>query len=172
MRQVPNISIATQYGQTSGPFWDECYRIRVEVFVDEQKFPLEIEQDEDDDLSFHFLMKYDGISAATGRICSKTLTYQGKNYNKIGRIAVLKPFRRKGLARRLLSSMEEFLDSEQAKLEVKMTKNLYCHSLIQAKQLYLNCGFQETGEVLEEDGVDVLVFLKEYRFKSSFLSLK
>ncbi|UNK21235.1 GNAT family N-acetyltransferase [Paenibacillus sp. N3/727] len=82
----------------------EALDIRKEVFVIEQKVPLDIEIDELDSLdadAHHILIKYEGEYAATGRV-----TYYNKDSAKMQRIAVRKPFRSKGLGRVLLMAME------------------------------------------------------------------
>ncbi|WP_422660440.1 GNAT family N-acetyltransferase [Paenibacillus sp. EC2-1] len=82
----------------------EALDIRMEVFVQEQKVPADLEIDEYDTLdadAFHILIKYDGEYAATGRV-----TYYNKDSAKMQRIAVRKDFRSKGLGRVLLMAME------------------------------------------------------------------
>lgn len=82
-----------------------CLNIRKEVFVEEQKVPLELEIDEFDQLSpdvHHMLIQVDGEDAATGRI-----TYYKDNAAKMQRIAVRKPFRSQGIGKVLMLALEE-----------------------------------------------------------------
>ena len=44
----------------------QCHNIRLEVFVEEQKVPVEIEIDDLDEISIHALAYIDGIAVATG----------------------------------------------------------------------------------------------------------
>ncbi|WP_410768124.1 GNAT family N-acetyltransferase [Fontibacillus sp. BL9] len=84
---------------------EQCLDIRKEVFVEEQKVPLELEIDEFDRISpevHHVLVEVDGAFAATGR-----LTYYKDNAAKMQRIAVRKNFRSLGMGKILLIALEE-----------------------------------------------------------------
>lgn len=84
---------------------EKCLEIRKEVFVEEQKVPIDLEIDEYDVISpdaTHVLVEMEGTAAATGRI-----TYYKDNSAKMQRIAVRKSFRSQGLGRILLLAMEE-----------------------------------------------------------------
>lgn len=81
-----------------------CLDIRTEVFVEEQKVPLELEMDEFDHLdakAHHLLIELDGVKAATGRI-----TYYKDNAAKMQRVAVRKLFRSKGIGKVLMLGLE------------------------------------------------------------------
>ncbi|WP_138493154.1 GNAT family N-acetyltransferase [Paenibacillus pinistramenti] len=83
----------------------ECLEIRKEVFVEEQKVPVELEIDEFDHIAddvHHLLIKQDGQNAATGRI-----TYYKDNAAKMQRVAVRKPFRSQGIGKVLMLGLEE-----------------------------------------------------------------
>ncbi|MNH80670.1 putative N-acetyltransferase YjcF [compost metagenome] len=79
--------------------------IRKEVFVQEQKVPVDIEIDEFDVIgpdSHHVLIELDGRYAATGRI-----TYYKDNAAKIQRVAVRQEFRSHGIGRVLMLALEQ-----------------------------------------------------------------
>ena len=59
--------------------------VRIEVFVDEQKVPIELEQDDRDTFCLHVLAIIDDQPIGTGRI-------DIEKGGKIGRIAVLSEF--------------------------------------------------------------------------------
>lgn len=80
-----------------------CMDIREEVFVAEQSVPQELERDEYDDTALHFLALIDGEPVATARVLWK----DGGKTAKIGRVAVRKAHRGKGLGRDLLSAIEK-----------------------------------------------------------------
>jgi predicted GNAT family N-acyltransferase len=65
--------------------------IRDEVFVQEQGFSKELEQDSTDAIALHAVVWVDGEAVATGRV------YDDKGVFHIGRIAVRKPWRGTGL---------------------------------------------------------------------------
>lgn len=89
----------------------EAFRIRLEVFVDEQQVPEDLEMDEYDvspDAARHLLVvTNDGIPAATGRF----IEYK-PDTAKMQRIAVRKPFRGKGTGRELMSALEKWAKDE------------------------------------------------------------
>lgn len=75
--------------------------IRTEVFVEEQQVPLEEEQDVWDDTATHFLLMdpaQGNMPVATARM----MGYEGGKTAKIGRVAVLKPYRGLGLGKHLM----------------------------------------------------------------------
>ncbi|WP_340023038.1 GNAT family N-acetyltransferase [Paenibacillus sp. FSL K6-1096] len=79
--------------------------IRKQVFVEEQKVPVEEEIDEYDVISdnvHHFLLMDNGQPVATGR-----LIYYKAGTAKMQRIAVHRDYRTKGYGRILLLAMEE-----------------------------------------------------------------
>ncbi|SMF88040.1 Predicted N-acyltransferase, GNAT family [Paenibacillus uliginis N3/975] len=115
----------------------EALDIRKEVFVIEQKVPLDIEIDELDSLdadAHHILIKYEGEYAATGRV-----TYYNKDSAKMQRIAVRKPFRSKGLGRVLLMAMET-----QAR-ELKLLHSVL-DAQCQAEAFYSKLGYVTTSD--------------------------
>ncbi len=84
---------------------EQCLNIRKEVFVEEQKVPIDLEIDEFDRISpdvHHVLVEIDGTYAATGR-----LTYYKDNSAKMQRIAVRQTFRSQGIGKILLIALEE-----------------------------------------------------------------
>jgi formyltetrahydrofolate-dependent phosphoribosylglycinamide formyltransferase len=73
-----------------------AFAIRKEVFCAEQMVPEDLELDEYDAVAWHFLAFVDGVPAATARLLSKG------GAAKIGRVAVLKRFRGRGLGRKIM----------------------------------------------------------------------
>lgn len=83
----------------------KCLAIRMEVFVDEQKVPADLEIDEYDTLdgkAYHILIEVEGQPAATGRL----IIYH-EHHAKMQRIAVHKTFRGTGIGRALLLALEQ-----------------------------------------------------------------
>lgn len=81
--------------------WETCYAIRKTVFVEEQAVPLELELDEYDDVATHFLLRDGDTPLATARLLDK----HGRA--KIGRVAVLKEARGRGLGLVLMRAVLE-----------------------------------------------------------------
>lgn len=113
--------------------WDQdaIRRIRTEVFVVEQSVPIELEIDGADPDSRHVLaLLADGTAVGTARLL-KT--------GQIGRIAVLKAWRGKGIGSRLVKALVALARKEE-------TRMVYLHSQVQAVPFYEHLGFRETGE--------------------------
>lgn len=115
--------------------------IRETVFVREQGVPLELEWDGQDPLYQHVLAWSDqGEPIGTGRL------YQEGKQARIGRMAVLKEHRGRGVGRALLSTL---LDLARAQ---GMTK-AYLAAQVHAVGFYERQGFQVTGALFEDAGI-------------------
>lgn len=81
-----------------------CFAIRMEVFVHEQKVPVEEEIDIIDSApsTSHLLVTVDGEDAGTGR-----LLIDGAGHLHIGRVAVYKKFRGIGVGRVVMTSLAD-----------------------------------------------------------------
>lgn len=120
-----------------------CKQIRHKVFVEEQQIPASEEIDDLDVSSEHFLLFINDHPVATAR-----LTNQGH----LGRLAVLKPLRGKGLAKKLIQRVLEHckrIDLKQVHLSAQ----------INAVNLYTQFGFKVNGEEYEEVGIKHLPML-------------
>lgn len=117
-------------------------RIRDEVFVAEQGITVP-ELDDQDLVAYHVYLlneqETDALAAA------RFFEDQGRYY--IGRVAVQKAARGKGLASQLLSAIESYV------LDQQLTGTLYLHAQVSAKQLYLKNGYEEVGPIFEEAGI-------------------
>jgi len=111
--------------------------IRLAVFVEEQGVPREIEMDEFDPKSLHALAVQDGEAVGTARLLPDA---------HIGRMAVLKPWRRRGIGSRLLVAM---VQAARARGETSVALSAQVHALA----FYRAHGFQAEGPVYEEAGI-------------------
>lgn len=105
-----------------------AFHIRKEVFVEEQGFPLEFEFDEFDTLnalSEHILVYYNEKPVGTGRL--RVVDGLGK----LERICILEPYRKFGLGKIILKTLEE-IAKEQGITQVKL------HGQTQAEGFYKN----------------------------------
>ncbi|RDW15968.1 GNAT family N-acetyltransferase [Oceanobacillus chungangensis] len=94
----------------------QAYKVRMEVFVDEQKVPEEIEIDEHEEAATHFI----GYESATP-IAASRLRFVDK-YGKLERICIKKDYRGKSYGKELIKEMESaIIDKgyEQAKLNAQ-----------------------------------------------------
>ena len=118
--------------------WDtdrECLlRIRRQVFIEEQHVPENMEWDQYDDSSTHFLATLSNNDIATARL---------KTDGQIGRMAVLAEYRNKGIGSKLLQFV--LLTALQQK-----HKNVYLHAQVSAISFYKKHGFTTCGEIFYE----------------------
>ncbi|MDQ5847966.1 MAG: GNAT family N-acetyltransferase [Pseudomonadota bacterium] len=111
--------------------------IRFEVFVKEQGVPAAIELDEADARSLHALAFHGAQVVGTGRLLPD---------GHVGRMAVLKQFRGKGIGSALLVKLVE-----AAKQRGERT--LVLSAQVHAVDFYRAHGFRPQGEVYEEAGI-------------------
>lgn len=113
-------------------------RIRRAVFIDEQGVPEDLEWDSDDAGAMH-LLALDGAGQAIG--CARLLPD-----GHIGRIAVLPPWRGRGVGRALLAAAVE-------------AARLHGHTMLRlsaqthAADFYVRAGFVAIGAEYEEAGI-------------------
>jgi predicted GNAT family N-acyltransferase len=121
----------------------QSHKIRLEVFVDEQKVPVEEEMDEFENNSLHYLARVDGQAAGTARW---RVTDKGI---KLERFAVKKNFRRSGVGSALMKCILEEIN----KSPDLNKREIYLHSQLTAMPLYTKFGFTKTGNMFEEAGI-------------------
>lgn len=116
----------------------EASRIRGIVFVDEQEVPAEMEMDENDPHCLHALA-YAGerMAVGTGRLLPD---------GHIGRMAVLKEWRRQGVGGAILEGLVAAA-RERGDREVALSAQIH------ALEFYRRHGFTGEGEVYEEAGI-------------------
>lgn len=128
-----------------------AFHIRKEVFVEEQGFLLEFEFDEYDTLnasSEHILVYYNEKPVGTGRL--RVVDGLGK----LERICILEPYRKFGLGKIILKTLEE-IAKEQGITQVKL------HGQTQAEGFYKKLGYRTSSDVFMEDGGPHLLMIKE-----------
>jgi len=118
----------------------QAFAIRVRVFVKEQKVPREIELDDDDRCAVHFLANVGRKAVGTARV---VLSH---GHAKIGRMAVLKSHRRKGVGTILL---------KRAIVAAKRlrARRIYLHAQVAVIGFYQRMGFRALGRVFDEAGI-------------------
>ena len=127
---------------------EDAANIRIEVFVDEQGFNEEF--DSDDNGAIHFVGYIDDIAVATCRVLA-----QGEENYLIGRIAVKKLFRGKGLGSLIVKTAEEHIKSIGG-------KTIRIHSQLRAADFYEKIGYGKTGEFDEEEGCPHCMMVKHF----------
>ena len=115
----------------------ELKQIRTNVFIDEQQVPAELEWDEFDEQSLHFLALRDNKAIATARL---------KPDGQIGRMAVIKKHRNKGVGTRLLT--EVLLQARKHGYNM-----VYLHAQKKAIDFYKRFDFIKNGADFMDAGI-------------------
>ena len=127
--------------QTEVMEWQRAEReaspIRFAVFVDEQNVPAEIELDEHDAVCLHVIARAEGQAVGTGRLLPD---------GHIGRMAVLKAFRGKGIGAAMLNVL---IDKARERGEKEVVLSAQTHAL----GFYRRHGFVDEGEPYIDAGI-------------------
>jgi predicted GNAT family N-acyltransferase/gamma-glutamylcyclotransferase (GGCT)/AIG2-like uncharacterized protein YtfP len=119
---------------------EKAFAVRLRVFVKEQGVPPEIELDRDDKRASHFLATVRGRAVGTARV---VIRHGGA---KIGRMAVLKSYRRKGVGKTLLK--RAIVNARKLGAE-----KIYLHAQVPVIEFYEKMGFRCVGPVFDEAGI-------------------
>ena len=126
--------------------WDalgaEARAIRTEVFIEEQRIPVEMEWDEADaDCPHALATNRFGLPLATGR-----LLQEAPGIARIGRMAALQTVRGSGVGRAVLDALMQAA-RDRGDREVRL------HAQVSAQGFYTRAGFAPIGAVFEEAGI-------------------
>lgn len=118
----------------------EVCKLRYEVFVCDQEITCENDFDDKDQDCYHLMVYCDNKMAAYCRILKAGVSYDNPS---IGRVLVLKEYRRKNIAKLM---MEEAIKFSTANLgnEITLSAQVY------VKELYKSLGFEDISEVYDE----------------------
>lgn len=116
--------------------------IRTEVFVDEQKIPVEMEWDEGDADALHAVaLNRFGLPLATGR-----LLQHAPGVARIGRMATIQTVRGSGVGRQLFDAL---MQAARARGD----REVLLHAQTSAQGFYARAGFVSAGSVFDEAGI-------------------
>lgn len=132
------LAITHRWIPPGGDLTDAAW-IRRKVFIEEQQVPEEEEWDALDARCHHLILYADGNPAATGRIVPGEPVL-------LGRIAVLKAYRGRGLGAEIVNRMA-------AKAFADGANEVHLHAQIQARGFYEKLGFVAYGDPYEEAGI-------------------
>ena len=118
----------------------KAFSIRLRVFVREQGVPVEIEMDRDDKRALHFLALKAGKVVGTARLVMH------RRSAKIGRMAVLKNYRREGIGTKLLR--KAILIARRQGVQ-----HIYLHAQVPVIGFYEALAFRCVGPVFTEGGI-------------------
>ena len=133
---MPN-AITVEHGSWK-TYQHECERVRLMVFVAEQKVPRELELDEFDAETEHFV-DFDSRRMVEG--CARILAD-----GHIGRVAVLRPFRKRGVGRTVMEAVIAYARE-------KGLPSVYLGAQEHAVPFYEKLGFVTEGEPFDEAGI-------------------
>jgi len=119
---------------------ENAFEIRRIVFVIEQYVEPDLEYDEHEQVSTHYLLFKDDIPVATAR------WRETPDGIKLERFATLKEHRNKGIGNKILD--------EVMKDVLKMGKPIYLNSQISAVRFYERNGFVQEGEMFIEANIE------------------
>ncbi|MFY9283378.1 MAG: GNAT family N-acetyltransferase [Miniphocaeibacter sp.] len=117
----------------------DIIKIREEVFIKEQEFNDEF--DEIDENSLHILYYYNENPVATARLYEDL---ENQNEYFIGRVAVLKEYRKYGVGKEIIKILEEKvmkLGGNKIKLSAQK----------EVENFYKKCGFKEIGDIYYDE---------------------
>ena len=117
-----------------------AYAIRIRVFVKEQGVPRAIELDDDDRDAIHFLAMVGDRAVGTARV----VLHHGAA--KIGRMAVLKSYRGRGVGAKLLTR------ALAAARRLK-ARRIYLHAQVAVSGFYQRMNFCAVGAIFDEAGI-------------------
>jgi len=137
-----------KFSFSDSDLFEKALYIRQTVFCEEQKVSTEEEFDNLDDICEQYLLKYDDKYVVTAR----KREVDGKI--KLERFAVLKEYRKLGLASKILAFiLDEIKDTD---------KTVYLNAQIDAMPLYSKFGFEKVGEqFIEADILHYKMILKK-----------
>ena len=119
-----------------------AFEVRRLVFVQEQGVAEALEYDGLDDEALHVIARDGDIIVGTARV-----RFPAPNQAKIERMAVLEPFRRKGIGSAILSFVKQ-------ELRNKGIEHVALHAQTTVTGFYSLHGFQETGRPFWEAGIE------------------
>jgi len=123
----------------------KAYRIRHQVFVEEQNVPYAEEFDSFDKRAHHFLaidQNHCPCGTARWRVTPNGI--------KLERFAVINSARGKGVGYQLLKTVI----ADIKKSPLTHNELIYLHAQLSALSLYEKFGFQKTGSLFKECGID------------------
>ncbi|KAI3616510.1 gnat family [Moniliophthora roreri] len=133
----------------------QCLHVRIEVFVNEQRFSLndEIDQYDSDPTATHILLRLIPSLTPIGTIRGNRFD-KDECYYKLSRLAVLQPYRQYKFGRALVDALHNYIKTD-AKRHVgsdASTVKVIAHSQIPVKGFYAKFGYIPKGPEFDEDG--------------------
>ncbi|AMM52574.1 hypothetical protein TH61_17230 [Rufibacter sp. DG15C] len=119
-------------------------RLRSDVFVMEQNCVF-LDLDNKDQFCHHVLLYQNGVLEASARIVPPGVSYAEAS---IGRVVTSKVVRGTGLGKQLMQASIDHCQKLFGPGPIKIGAQVY------ARKFYENLGFEQAGDVYDEDGID------------------
>jgi predicted GNAT family N-acyltransferase len=129
--------------------YEDALAVRFDVFVEEQGVPEDLEVDEYEDVSRHFVA-YDEGGEPVG--AARLREYE-PDVGKVERVAVLADRRGEGWGVELMAALE---DDARGRYD-----ELFMHAQLDAAAFYDRLGYEREGEEFEEAGIPHVAMRKE-----------
>ena len=133
----------------SGKELEEAFKVRKEVFAEEQGISEDIVFDSNDSEAMHIVVKDEKRVIGTARVL-----FPSPSVAKIERMAILRPFRGTGIGSRIIS----FLFAE---LKNKQVRKVVLHAQYSSVAFYKSHGFAESSIPFNEVGIRHLKMERE-----------
>ncbi len=125
----------------SGKELEEAFKVRKEVFAEEQGISEDIVLDSNDSEAMHIVVKAEKRVIGTARVL-----FLSPSVAKIERMAILRPFRGTGIGSRIISFL-------LAELKNRQIRNVVLHAQYSSVAFYKSRGFVESGTPFNEAGI-------------------
>jgi ElaA protein len=119
----------------------DIVKVRYEVFVCDQKITSENDFDDKDKECYHLTVYYKDILVGYCRILKAGMSYKEPS---IGRVLVLKEYRRNNIAQEMMKRTVDFIINELGEDKITLSAQLY------VKGLYESIGFKVISDIYEE----------------------
>lgn len=133
----------------------DAFRVRTNVFVGEQNVPANEEIDELD-CSVPIFVAYDEQDKVLG---TARVIQKNEEVAKIGRVAVSKEARGKGIGRDLMKHCIDYITTQMSVKEIRLDAQL------KAVKFYKTLGFQSYGEVFDDAGIEHIGMMRKIEHK-------
>jgi predicted GNAT family N-acyltransferase len=127
----------------------EAFEVRRQVFVQEQGISEDVVFDGHDQGALHVVVK-DGQRV----IGSARVQFVAGNQAKLERMAILRPYRGKGIGKEMLLFLDTVLKDRQV-------QRMIIHAQLEVVPFYKSCGFNEFGLPFREAGIKHIKMRKQ-----------
>lgn len=122
---------------------EQAMKVRLCVFVDEQKVPKELERDQYESVSVHFI-----AMTPTKEVVATLRLRQTEAGSKIERLAVLKEFRGKNIGHKLMKAAEDYI------IQNNLPRPIYLYAQTSVLNFYSVQGYKAEGEFFIQANIE------------------